>query len=351
MLEFLKKKWWKFLGGGLLLYVLVGGLLVPLGPGITVVQPSEMGANKSFQIQLTGFNTHFVSGGALQCFLKNGASYFLPNKLTAIDEEHLLLDVSFSAAQTKQFALHTLDVIVNTNRDGNVTLREAIAITDNASDTTAHPEMEAKVTNPEVEHNRYEGFAFPYREILYQSIRNTFYHVPMWFGMLFLIVLSVVYSVKYLNSQNLLYDTIAAESVHVALLYGILGLATGMMWATYTWGEPWPNDPKLNGAAIGVLMYFAYVILRGSLDHQVKRARISAVYNIFAAVFFIAFIFIIPRLTDSLHPGNGGNPAFSKYDLDSRLRLFFYPAVIGWILLALWIASIRIRMKLLEEKA
>jgi heme exporter protein C len=51
-----------------------------------------------------------------------------------------------------------------------------------------------------------------------------------------------------------------------------------------------------------------------------------------------------------MHPGNGGNPAFSKYDLDSTLRMFFYPAVIGWILLGFWILSILIRLKLVQQK-
>ena len=67
---------------------------------------------------------------------------------------------------------------------------------------------------------------------------------------------------------------------------------------------------------------------------------------------FIVFIMVIPRLkgSESLHPGNGGNPAFSNYDLDSSLRTFFYPAVIGWILLGVWFLSIRIRLEKIKSK-
>jgi len=90
--------------------------------------------------------------------------------------------------------------------------------------------------------------------------------------------------------------------------------------------------------------------LRGSVNSEEQRARLSAVYNIFAFVAMIPLIFIIPRLTSSMHPGNGGNPGFNMYDLDSKMRLIFYPAVIGWILLGFWITSLRIRMKLLEER-
>ena len=62
----------------------------------------------------------------------------------------------------------------------------------------------------------------------------------------------------------------------------------------------------------------------------------------------IVFIGILPRMTDSLHPGNGGNPAFGNYDLNSNMRMVFYPAVIGWILIGVWVAQLRYRIKILE---
>jgi heme exporter protein C len=101
---------------------------------------------------------------------------------------------------------------------------------------------------------------------------------------------------------------------------------------------------------IAMLVYLAYFVLRGSLDNQEQKARLSAVYNIFAFAAMVPLIFIIPRLQDSLHPGSGGNPGFNVYDLDNRMRGIFYPAVIGWFLIGVWIASQRIRLKTLEEK-
>jgi heme exporter protein C len=172
----------------------------------------------------------------------------------------------------------------------------------------------------------------------------------MWFTMTLLVIMSLIFSTRYLMKGDSAYDVYAHQAIVAALLFGVCGLLTGSVWARYTWGQFWVNDPKLNGAAIGVVIYVAYLILRGSITDEIKRARISAVYNIFAIVVFLLFIFIMPRLTDSLHPGNGGNPAFSKYDLDSTLRMFFYPAVIGWMLLGLWIYSILIRLQLAAQK-
>jgi len=122
-----------------------------------------------------------------------------------------------------------------------------------------------------------------------------------------------------------------------------------MLWARFTWGDYWSGDPKQNASAIGLLMYFAYLILRGSLTDPQQRARIGAIYNIFAFAAFIPLIFVLPRLTDSLHPGNGGNPGFNAYDLDANLRLIFYPAIIGWTLLGAWIATVRVRIRRVER--
>lgn len=185
----------------------------------------------------------------------------------------------------------------------------------------------------------------PRQPILNESIRNVYFHVPLWFGMSALLLTSCVYSVRYLRRGRFDDDLIAVEFANTGILFGLLGCLTGSLWANFTWGEPWPNDPKLNSAAVGMLMYFAYLILRGSFDDEQRRARISAVYNIFAFAVFIPLIFVVPRLTDSLHPGNGGNPAFGQYDMDSKMRMVFYPAVIGFTLLGVWITELRVRMR------
>jgi heme exporter protein C len=190
----------------------------------------------------------------------------------------------------------------------------------------------------------------PKLAILEESIRNLFYHVPMWFGMVLLLLGSMINAIKFLRKGNLTDDIKSAELANIGVLFGMMGIVTGMIWAKNTWGAYWTNDPKLNSAAIGMLMYFAYIVLRSSIEDEEKRARVSAVYNIFSFPIFVVLIFILPRLTASLHPGNGGNPGFNSYDLDSKLRLVFYPAVIGWTLIGYWIADLAIRKKLIEQK-
>ena len=190
----------------------------------------------------------------------------------------------------------------------------------------------------------------PRLNILNETVRSLYFHVPMWFGMFLLFLLSIAYSIRYLVRHNPADDRIAVECANVGLLFGILGILSGMIWANFTWGSPWHGDPKQNGSAITLLVYLAYFVLRASLDNEEQRARLSAVYNIFAFAAMIPLIFIIPRMTSSVHPGSGGNPGFSAYDLDSRMWFVFYPAVAGWFLLGLWIANLRIRLRVAENK-
>ncbi len=196
------------------------------------------------------------------------------------------------------------------------------------------------------------GFIFPVpaQAILHETIRNLYFHVPMWFSMMTILGVSAVYSIKYLSNSKFDNDIVASQAANVGMLLGILGLTTGSMWARYTWGAWWVADVKLNGVAVSMLIYLAYFILRGSVDEEQKRARIAAVYNIFAFVLYIVFIMVLPRLNDSLHPGNGGNPGFNKYDLDSTMRTVFYPAVLGWILIAVWVMTLKIRSERLKRK-
>lgn len=190
----------------------------------------------------------------------------------------------------------------------------------------------------------------PALPILNESIRNLFYHVTQWFGMMIILTASLVYSVIHLLKGDMRSDRIAAESINVALFMGVLGILTGSLWAKFTWGDWWTNDPKLNGVAMGMLVYLAYIVLRGSMDEEQKRARVAAVYNIFAYVMFMVFIMVLPRLTDSLHPGNGGNPGFGGYDLNDNMKLVFYPAIIGWTLLGVWLVNIRVRLTQLNDE-
>ena len=107
----------------------------------------------------------------------------------------------------------------------------------------------------------------PELNILEESIRNLYFHVPMWFAMITLMFTSMIYSLLYLNKSKIEYDIKASSFATVGFVFGILGIITGSVWARVTWGAWWVfQEVKLNGAAAALLVYAAYFILRGSFD-------------------------------------------------------------------------------------
>jgi heme exporter protein C len=191
----------------------------------------------------------------------------------------------------------------------------------------------------------------PAKPILNETIRNLYFHVAMWMAMMITFIISLVYSILYLRTNKSVYDIYALEYAKTGIVFGTLGVLTGSIWARWTWGAWWSNDPKQLGAIIALLIYLAYLVLRNSMTDLDKRARIGAVYNIFAFAMLFPTIWIIPRMVESLHPGGMGNPALDTRDIDARMRMIFYPAAIpGWTLLGVWITTLRIRLTLLRER-
>lgn len=190
----------------------------------------------------------------------------------------------------------------------------------------------------------------PSIENLQQTIRNLFFHVPMWISMYTLFTISVANSILYLVKYDLKRDIMASSAASVGVVFGLMGFVTGSLWATYTWGGTLTGDPKQVSTAVALLIYLAYIVLRLSFTDIDKRARVSAIYNIFAFALLIPLTYIIPRMVDSLHPGSATSPGFRSRDTDGTLMMVFYPAFTGWTLLGVWIYTLRVRYKKLELK-
>ena len=185
---------------------------------------------------------------------------------------------------------------------------------------------------------------------LYETARNLYFHVPMWFAMSFWLLASCGFAVMYLRTRSAKYNFLMTAATEVSMIFGALGLITGAIWARFTWGAYWHGDPKQTGAAIAMLIYLAFFVLKSAMEDKERSATVAAIYNILAFFTYIPLIYVLPRLVDSMHPGNGGNPGFNVYDLAAQMRPVFYPSVIAWILMGGWITTLRKRMWEIEEK-
>lgn len=361
LMKWIYGTWWKWLSAVILVYVVIGGFLVPLGPGVTKISPSVFKPDTVYTFRIKAYHAHFQSpqAGKVQLWFKNHFTYFSPLSVKVIGNNELEATFALGSVQQAKIIPSSFDIVINDEVDGTFALREGLTLAKLKTVDSASTLL-ATITEPEVKNNKHQLFCFPYREILYETIRNTFFHVPMWFIMTMLVFTSFIGSIIYLMKGSNDWDTLAHQAVVAALLFGACGYFTGLIWSKYTWyiGVSWGDvirkllleDIKMAAALVAIFFYVAYIIIRESIEDVNKSKKVSAVYNIFSFVVFILCVFVLPRLTDSMHPGNGGNPAFSKYDLDSTLRMFFYPAVIGWILFGFWVLSILIRLQFIEQK-
>ncbi len=193
----------------------------------------------------------------------------------------------------------------------------------------------------------------PRINILEHTARNLYFHVPMWFTMMAGVFVSAFHSYQYLKTEDTIRDIRALQAARVGTTFGLLGLITGIVWARFTWyvgTDVWWNfDPKQTMAAVQLLIYGAYFVLRTAIDDPRKRARIAAVYNLFAVATVPFLLYVLPRQLQSLHPGADGNPAFSKIT-DPTMRLVFYPAIIGFIALFWVLYTQRVRLAALKYR-
>jgi|CXWK01.1.fsa_nt_gi heme exporter protein C len=332
------RHWWKALGIALLLAVVCFGLGVDIAPALVHVDHERI-APGPVELRVTSYRTKLSPADPPHVWISNDGQRVCASRVMVEDATHLSATVDVPAglrAELTHLAVLPPDGDTLVLLDAFWTEGRGAGIADSPCTTGAV-------------RSQAPGFRFPNRSLLTESIRNLFFHVPMWFTMMLLMTISVVMSVRHLRTGSLDHDGAALAAVHVGLLFAVLGLITGSIWARVTWGGWWTSDTKLNGAAVTTLVYAAYLVLRGSVSDPHKAARLAAVYNIFAYVLMMVFLMVLPRLGDSLHPGNGGNPAFNQYDLDDRLRLVFYPAVLGWMLLGAWAWTLARRLDRLQR--
>jgi heme exporter protein C len=340
----MKGWWWKLLSVLILLYTFTAGLLVPLKAGIEKVTPDSAEGGRTLTLSVTGYNTSFQKDETgLRAWLKLDEEHVLAARaVQAVNPTLLQATFAIPATLDLKPESYFLSLLLDAPSEGSIVLPDAVYLKPSSVAISPKQPDPAWKAIPEGLHAGMR-LSYPYRNLLAETIRNTYFHVPLWFGMILILLVSVIYSIRYLTDAREAHDQMAAAFTATGIVFGLLGLATGAVWARYTWGSFWSWDIKQIVSAVALLIYMAYFVLRNSFEDEEQKARLGAVYNIFAFAALIPLLFVIPRLNSvgvSLHPGNGGNPGFGGEDLDNTMRMVFYPAIIGWTLLGVWMATL-----------
>ena len=189
-------------------------------------------------------------------------------------------------------------------------------------------------------------FTVPIPEIpgLGSMARIIFLHVPTAWLSVLAFLLSMIYSVQYLIKKDIVYDIKAYSAAGIGFLFCILATVTGSLWAKFMWGSFWNWDPRETSIFILLLIYGAYFSLRSAIENREQKAKLSSVYAIIAFVTVPFFIFILPRIVQTLHPDPLINTT-GKINMDSSMLRVFLFSLFSFTLLFIQILNLKIRLE------
>ncbi len=188
----------------------------------------------------------------------------------------------------------------------------------------------------------------PFIPGLGDKARIIYLHVPMSWIAVLSFLLSMIYSVQYLRKKDLYQDVKAQSAAEVGFLFTILATVTGSLWAKFNWGSFWNWDPRETSIFILLLIYGAYFSLRSAIENHDQKAKLSSVYAIIAFVTVPFFIFIMPRIVDSLHPADTIVDNQGKINMNPVMLSIFLFSLFSFTLLFFWILNVRMRTEKLK---
>jgi len=199
------------------------------------------------------------------------------------------------------------------------------------------------------------GLVFLYapQERTMGEVQRIFYfHVPSaWVSMLAFFV-TLVTSIAYLRSGNPRWDIIGRSSVEVGLIFTLMTILSGSIWARPSWNTWWTWDPRLTTYTIMALIYVAYLMLRQSIEDPERRARLAAVYGIVGFV-TVPLTFMSIRWWRTIHPvviGSGSATAQGGFDMTPPMRLVFFFSLFAFTVLYFCFLASRVRLENLAER-
>src|SRR5512147_1189348 len=153
----------------------------------------------------------------------------------------------------------------------------------------------------------YLALVFAPTELVMGNVQRVFYfHIGTAWTALLGFILAAVFSVIFLITKDLKWDRYQVAAIEVSLVFFLITIVLGSIWARPAWNTWWTWDPRLTTAAITELIYIAYFMLRAGMEDPEKRARFGAVYALLGGL-SAPITFMVIRLFRTIHPVVVGN--------------------------------------------
>lgn len=199
----------------------------------------------------------------------------------------------------------------------------------------------------------YLALVFAPRELVMGDVQRVFYfHIGTAWTALLGFILAAVFSVIYLIKKDLLWDRLQVAAIEVSLVFFLITIVLGSIWARPAWNTWWTWDPRLTTAAVTELIYIAYFMLRQGIDDPDRRARFGAVYALVGGISAPITFFAI-RLFRTIHPvviGGANAEAEGGFSMTADMRVAFFFALFAFTVIFIDLFWNRIVLGNLQNK-
>jgi heme exporter protein C len=139
----------------------------------------------------------------------------------------------------------------------------------------------------------------PYESTMGLVQKIFYFHMPPAMLMLFSAIFCGIVSMIYLVKRRPFHDWMAYAAAELTVLYGLIAMVTGPLWARKAWGVWWVWDSRLTMSFLLWMIFVSYLLLRryGGAGSEMLAAGL--------AVFGMAtspFVYLSVNIWRTIHP-------------------------------------------------
>jgi heme exporter protein C len=178
-----------------------------------------------------------------------------------------------------------------------------------------------------------------------EASRIFYFHIPVAWLVVVAYSANLINAIKYLAGRNRYDDWRSAWSAQLCTMFAALATISGSLFAKVTWGVYWNwSEPRMLSIFILLIIYGAYLSLRGALSDPDRKATLSAVYALVAFPTVPFFVFVFPRISQSLHPADTVVDSSLKLQMGGEVLGTFLVSLLAFTLLYLWMFTLGNRL-------
>jgi heme exporter protein C len=174
--------------------------------------------------------------------------------------------------------------------------------------------------------------------------RILFFHAPAAMVGMTGYFVALMLSILYLSSNQLRFDALAASIIEVSLVFSLINIVTGSIWARIIWGVWWTWDYRLTSQLVCILIFAAYLMLRRGIDEPTQRARLSSALCIFGCI-DVVIVWKSIEWFRNLHPGPVLSIRTGGGHMDPAYERVFYWNLLALLLVGISLVLIRTRQE------